>query len=620
MKTLINRIILLAVLLSQSVVVDLQAQIVNSESFDGTFPPAGWTLPNNPSLWVQRTNGTFPTCTPHSGTAMARFTARMQQPGTQDVFISPVFDLSGSAGSTPTVSLWIFRDSSSTAGDSLTIMVNTTASETGAVRIGAVARSRYFFLPVNQLVNGWYQYTFNVPPSFNTSTNYIVLRGTSQNGANIYIDDVEWDEYPTPCSGQPIAGTVQADRTLICGGPGAANLSLTGGSTGFGGLVYQWQSAPDSTGPWTDVGGNDNSYNTGTLAANTWFRCHLTCTPSGLADTTAALQIRVVSSPVPVVTVTSTTNLVYCTGYSPLVLVASGASSYTWTPNIAVPNGVGDTALAAPTVNTNYTIVGSDTSGCTGSTTVSVQVRTTPVITATTTNDTICVGQSTQLQAQLSGPGFGLQVQWQPGGLLGLNQTVSPTATTSYVVSATSIQSGCAGRDTVVVEVFTVPVPAYSYSVTGLDVTFTNTSTGGTTYLWDFGDGTTSTDPDPVHTYAGQNTYNVTLIVSNGVCSDTIVQQVVVGFVGIEENSAVASMSVYPNPAHSSVIIDLGAFSGKVGLRVYDVMGRVVIERSILMLSNTDQISVSVEDLPAGLYRITAENDVQVASTTLLKQ
>ncbi len=46
-----------------------------------------------------------------------------------------------------------------------------------------------------------------------------------------------------------------------------------------------------------------------------------------------------------------------------------------------------------------------------------------------------------------------------------------------------------------------------------LDVTFTNTTTGGpiTGWLWDFGDNQTSTAQHPVHHYAGPGSYDVTL-------------------------------------------------------------------------------------------------------------
>jgi PKD repeat protein len=60
------------------------------------------------------------------------------------------------------------------------------------------------------------------------------------------------------------------------------------------------------------------------------------------------------------------------------------------------------------------------------------------------------------------------------------------------------------------------PVADFTFATSGLTVLFTDTSTGSpTTYSWDFGDGATSTDRNPSHTYAAATTYTVTLTVAS---------------------------------------------------------------------------------------------------------
>ncbi|MFK7806782.1 MAG: PKD domain-containing protein [Saprospiraceae bacterium] len=56
-----------------------------------------------------------------------------------------------------------------------------------------------------------------------------------------------------------------------------------------------------------------------------------------------------------------------------------------------------------------------------------------------------------------------------------------------------------------------MPTAGFSNVNDGLTVTFTNSSSSSTSYSWDFGDGNMSSDENPVHTYAMEGTYTVTL-------------------------------------------------------------------------------------------------------------
>lgn len=58
---------------------------------------------------------------------------------------------------------------------------------------------------------------------------------------------------------------------------------------------------------------------------------------------------------------------------------------------------------------------------------------------------------------------------------------------------------------------------SYTSSTTSLTANFTNTSTNGVTYSWNFGDGGTSTMASPSHTYLTPGTYTVCLQ-TNGTC------------------------------------------------------------------------------------------------------
>jgi PKD repeat protein len=66
----------------------------------------------------------------------------------------------------------------------------------------------------------------------------------------------------------------------------------------------------------------------------------------------------------------------------------------------------------------------------------------------------------------------------------------------------------------------TPPIAAFTYAqgTTETDYkvySFSNISSSSTDYLWDFGDGTTSTETEPIHEFAAEETYTVTLTSSD---------------------------------------------------------------------------------------------------------
>lgn len=69
-----------------------------------------------------------------------------------------------------------------------------------------------------------------------------------------------------------------------------------------------------------------------------------------------------------------------------------------------------------------------------------------------------------------------------------------------------------------------VSLPYLSFNVSDVDwgtITFQNNDTESNSWDWDFGDGSTSTDENPVHEYTQEGSYTVTLVASSGTASNT---------------------------------------------------------------------------------------------------
>jgi PKD repeat protein len=105
---------------------------------------------------------------------------------------------------------------------------------------------------------------------------------------------------------------------------------------------------------------------------------------------------------------------------------------------------------------------------------------------------------------------------------VGGTYTVCLTATNGCVSDqhCSTVTFGCAN-----------PVAAFSSSTSGLTANFTNTSTNGTSYSWNFGDGNNATTQNASHVYNNTGTYTVTLTVTNGCGSSTITHTVSVNCV-----------------------------------------------------------------------------------------
>ncbi|MEO1260492.1 MAG: S8 family serine peptidase [Bacteroidota bacterium] len=177
------------------------------------------------------------------------------------------------------------------------------------------------------------------------------------------------------------------------------------------------------------------------------------------------------------------------------------------------------------------------------------------------------------------------------------------------------------GRSAVNVEVGPVgDAPAVDYSISAdtvnIDdnelVAFTNSSTNTVEWYWNFGDGTTSNDENPTHSYDQPGIYVTSLTALNmDGCSGSAFYPIVV------EKSNISStppppvfdkIMVFPNPVINqlSVAIDLPVFK-TVTLRLADSTGRIWEQAEYQGANGNLQMEVST--LPPGIYFLMVETD-----------
>lgn len=186
---------------------------------------------------------------------------------------------------------------------------------------------------------------------------------------------------------------------------------------------------------------------------------------------------------------------------------------------------------AVVTVADQYTVTVTDASnGCTNSQTVAVVGNTVaPGANAGSAVVMPCGSSTIGLSGSTTSTNT-VNYSWDgPGTITGSN-TATPTVDLAgdYTLTVTDASNGCTSTSIVNVTQSNVTAAFSADPTTGvapLAVNFTDLSTGGVSYSWNFGDGNSLTNvtppTNPSNTYNSSGTYTVTLLVTSGACTST---------------------------------------------------------------------------------------------------
>lgn len=269
-------------------------------------------------------------------------------------------------------------------------------------------------------------------PLLTSTMYYRVVVSASGNGCGSIISNAATvTVVPAP------AIVTQPAATNVCmNGSGTFTVVASGGTPS---LTYQWQKSSDNISFSNISGAVSSSLNTGALTASTYYRVMVGANGSGCATVTSASALASVST----LSTSAGSNMTICAG-SPTTLSASatgGVSPYafTWSNGL----GIGETKTVSPTSQTTYSVTVTSAIGCTSSAQVVVSTNPIPNVNAGA-NKTICTGTTTTISATASGASSPYIFAWNNGLGAGASKSVTPSATTTYIVTVTS-NNGCIG-------------------------------------------------------------------------------------------------------------------------------------------------------------------------------
>jgi gliding motility-associated-like protein len=208
--------------------------------------------------------------------------------------------------------------------------------------------------------------------------------------------------------------------------------------------------------------------------------------------------------------------------------VTGGISPYTYTWD----NGlVGQTITVFPQQTTTYTVTVTD--NCNSQTAQAQAVIDLPgyipLDLITPPDTTICPGDSILLFVSSFGGRGDTEItfSWDNNLGDGSSKWVKPSALTIYTVTVTD-SCGTTVTKEIVVDILPTNAEFDYFYLENRKIKFLDQSSSDVlNWYWDFGDGNTSIEQNPLHTYADTGLYRVTLIVENKYgCTDTITKNV----------------------------------------------------------------------------------------------
>jgi hypothetical protein len=518
----------------------------------------------------------------------------------------------------------------------------------GSSTLSAAGALSYTWISASQTVN---TSTMMVTPTSTGITTYTVIKANS-NCSDTKTINVITNDLPTVAAiVMPATVCALSPATLAAGGaltytwtaPGTPNFTFTGASNVIStpvpatytvaasdGTCINTSTVHLATNPNPTISASASATNicegnsvnlsasgasnyTWTTGTGTLYTASITDSPTGptayqvIGDNafgcTAQANLIVLVSQSPTLIAGPDKNLI-CNN-SPVTFTASGASTYTWDANAG--NATGASVVLNPTNTISgpviYTVSGTNTVGCVGTTTTLVQIYIPTLSVSGNTN--ACKNGTLELTA--SGANSG-SYSWNTGSGspipgASLNTSLSAPAIFTISASTTSLSITCPVSQTIQADLY--PEPSITASSERTTICQRESvelyAGGGNTYLWNNGASGATISVSPLI----QTNYTVTGTDANGCTNTATVQIRVVICPGINELlNSISDLMVYPNPNNGEFTIRSEGTDLK--LILVNELGQLIQH---LELSAGNNHQVSVKDLAKGIYFLSGSTE-----------
>ena len=155
----------------------------------------------------------------------------------------------------------------------------------------------------------------------------------------------------------------------------------------------------------------------------------------------------------------------------------------------------------------------------------------------------------------------------------------------------------------------------FTQTIVNGEVTF-NSIDDLDSYSWNFGDGNTSIESNPIHTYVTNGDYMVSLTVTKCGETSTHTETVLIDNLSTPEFNMVQSISLSPNPVKNELNISFNVLTEDIAISLYDITGKQVLKKDIIIKENT---VINMSALSSGLYLLNISTGNKLFTTKILK-
>lgn len=475
---------------------------------------------------------------------------------------------SGSASSVLNQTITVNPTPVANAGSDVSVQIG------NAVNLTASGGTNYLWS------NGATTATIEVKPSLTTT--YIVTVSNSFGCSSS-------DQVEVSVKGIPLSVVTSATETVICAGRTIQLKAQASGGTG------------NSSFTWSSSHGDLTSNIQSPLVSPTTTTIYTVTVSNGGTTVTSSITITVNANPI----ANAGADVTIAAGQN-ATLTASGGTKYFWSTKDSTVS-----IQVNPLETTVYFVTVTNSSGCTATDQVYVNVVPQLVVTISSQVAEICEGTSTTLQVSTSG-GLGTQSYQWASNPIGFNSTlqnptVSPTITTIFFVTVTD------GIGSSAVAIYTLkvnPTPIASTISQNKDTLVASIT--APSYQWYLGGKLIANATKQKFVPTVDGTYQVEYINLLG-CISKISSEFNYTKIGLVDTQNSELLNIYPNPFDNIIHFGGSIVQNDFSVELLNLQGQVIRQFK-------GSSSISLENLPSGTYILKVQQQDNIYLRRLIKQ